>query len=247
MYERDNDADTRSMVIVPSLPGPPVRLDSIGELGRSPDEVDALIDEVFGPPDDRGPSSVDAVLLVGGAGAVGASLAWSLPGVVFVVGAAAGLLGAVLPVRLVSRRFGRARRERLMRSLIGDGIALRSDHPVTAELLAACERLAVVGAQLAPIPQSRVDGVAHAALREVATLLDGSVPETTDELAYVNARTHALAELERAVSRSDVGDGEHDRRRAMVEARREVEDIDGASSVTDAADLSRELRGPDVV
>jgi hypothetical protein len=241
---RPEDVDPRWVVVVPALPGPPVRLDQIDRPGRAPDEVDALIDEVFGPSEHRRASAVDVVLLVGGVAAVGASVVWSLSGIVVIAGVIAALLGCVLPVRSAGRRFGRSRRQRQVRSLVGDGSPLRIDHAATAALLAAHDRLVESASHLTSIPRSRVQGVAHAALREVATLLGGDVPTTTDEIAAIEVRIRALADLDGAVCRPDTGDGELDRRRAMVGARREVEDLAGSSSVTDAADLSRELLGP---
>lgn len=59
------------------------------------------------------------------------------------------------------------------------------------------------------------------------------------------ARTHALEDLAATVADQRVGDGETDRRRALVEARYEVEQLAGSSSLTDASDLSRELLGTD--
>ena len=76
----DHD-DPSSVVIVPSRPGP---LESLGGSERNRDEVDELLDDMFGEPDERGPGVADAVLVVGGAGAVVGGLAASLPGVVVV-------------------------------------------------------------------------------------------------------------------------------------------------------------------
>ena len=57
-------------------------------------------------------------------------------------------------------------------------------------------------------------------------------------------RAVALEDLATAIADPRVGDGEADRRRAIAEARREIEALTGTSSVTDARDLSRELLGP---
>jgi hypothetical protein len=232
------DVDLRAAVIVPARPGPLVRLRDV-ERGR--DEIDELLDDVFGEPDDRGPGPVDAVLVAGGLGAIIGGQATSLPTVVTVCGAVAFGLGAVLPLRSLWRRVGSARRSRRRRSLLGDGVLLRTDHTSIKQLLAAHERLLGAAAPLAAAPRARVHDVAHAALIEVASLLGGRPPGAQVEVDYVAARTHALEGLAATVADPRVGDGETDRRRALVEARHEVEQLAGSSSLTDASDLSREL------
>ncbi len=242
MNERQPDLDFRAAVIVPVRPGPLVRL---RDLERDRDEIDELLDEVFGEPDDSGPGRVDAALVVGGLGAIIGGQAASLPTVVTVAGAAAVALGAVLPLRSLWRRVGSKRRSRRLRSLLGDGVLLRIDHPSIEQLRAAHQRLLSTTAPLASAPRQRVHEVAHAAILEVASLLGGHPPVAQAEVDYVAARTQALDHLVATVADPLVGDGEPDRRRALVEARREVEQVAGSSSLTDASDLSRELRGTD--
>ena len=229
-------------MIVPARPGPLVRLH---DLDRGRNDIDELLDDVFGEPDERGPGPVDAVLVVGGLGAViGAHIA-SLPAIVTVCGAAAAALGAVLPLRSVLRRAGSMRRSKRLRALLGDGVLLRVDHPRTEQLVAAHARLLRASESLAPAPRMRVHDVAHSALAEVASLLDGRAPSARDEIDYIGARVVALERLVTLVADPRVGDGESDRRRAVVEARREVELLAGSSSLTEAFDLSRELLGTD--
>jgi len=240
--EQQPDLDLRSGVIVPAWPGPLVGL---GDLERGRDEIDELLDDVFGEPDDRGPGPVDAVLVVGGLGAIVGGQAASLPVVVTVCGAAAVGLGVVLPLRSLWRRVGSARRTKRLRSLLGNGRFLRTDHASIEQLLAAHQRLLSVSARLATAPRARVHSVAHAALVEVAALLSGRTPVAAVEVDYVAARTRALEALAVDVADPRVGDGENDRRRALVEAHHEVEQLAGTSSLTDASDLSRELLGTD--
>ena len=242
MNEPRPDPDLRAAVIVPARPGPLVRL---GDLERGRDEIDELLDDVFGEPDDRGPGPVDAVLVVGGLGAIIGGQTASLPTIVTVCGSAAVALGAVLPLRSLWRRVGSARRASRLHSLLGDGVLLRTDHPSIEQLLAAHQRLLSVTAPLATAPRSRVHDVAHAALLEVASLLGGRPPGPQVEVDYVAARTHALEDLAGTVADPRVGDGETDRRRALVEARHEVEQLAGSSSLTDASEVSRELLGTD--
>jgi hypothetical protein len=240
--ERQPDVDLRAAVIVPARPGPLVRLQ---DLERGRDDLDDLLDDVFGEPDERGPGAVDAVLVVGGVGAIIAGQAASLPTVVTVCGAAAVGLGAVLPLRSLWRRVGSARRSGRLQSVLGDGVLLRSDHPGIEQLLASHERLLSGAARLASVPRARVHDVAHGALLEVASLLGGRAPVAQVEVDYVAARTRALEDLAATIADPRVGDGEADRRRALVEARHEVEQLTGSSSLTQASDLSRELLGTD--
>lgn len=71
------------------------------------------------------------------------------------------------------------------------------------------------------------------------------MPGAAEEIDYVSARSRALESLVATVTDPRVGDGEADRRRALVDARREVEQLTGSSSLTDASDLARELLGID--
>jgi hypothetical protein len=215
------------------------------DLDRGRNEIDEVLDDVFGESDDRGPGAVDAVLVVGGLGAIVGGQAASLPAVVTVGGVAAVALGAVLPLRSLWRRAGAARRSRRLQSLLGDGVLLRIDHSSIEQLLAAHHRLLTLAASLATAPRSRVQTVAHSALLEVASLLAGRQPVAEGELDYIAARSHALEDLCSTVADPRVGDGERDRRRAIVEARHEIEELAGSSSVIDASDLSRELLGTD--
>jgi hypothetical protein len=236
------DLDVGSMVVVPKRAAPLLRL---SDVDRGRDETDDLLDDLFGEVDDRGPGPVDAVLVVGGSAAVAAGLAVALPVVVTVGGVAAVGLGAVLPLRSLWRRVGSARRSRRRRSLLGDGALLRTDHPSVVHLLAAHQRLLTVSDALAASPRRRVHDIAHGAVLEVASLLGGRVPGTEAEVDYVAARTRALGELAQVVADPRVGDGEAEKRRALVEARSEIEQLAGGSSLTDASDLARELGGSD--
>jgi hypothetical protein len=239
--ERRSD-DLRAAVVVPARPGP---LRQLGDLERNRDEIDDALDDVFGAPDDRGPGVVDGVLIAGGAAAVVVGQVASLSTAVTVAGVVAVALGSVLPLRSLWRRAESTRRDVRVRAMLGDGVLLRTDHLEVGRLVDAHDRLLEASERLAPVPRARVVQVAHAALREVATLLVGHPPADAAELEYVTTRTRALDDLAATVTDPRVGDGDADRRRAVVEARREVEQIAGGSSVTDAADLSRDLLGSD--
>jgi len=233
----DHD-DPSSVVIVPSRPGP---LESLGGSERNRDEVDELLDDMFGEPDERGPGVADAVLVVGGAGAVVGGLAASLPGVVLVGGAVAVALGIVLPVRSGWRRLTANRRQAQLAARLAGGIPMRIDHEAVAELVAAHVRLTEAAHDANTSERSRLQSIAHAAVYEVASLLGGQRPQSPAELEYVQTRTRALGELVDVVVEVGLANGDPIARQARIEARRDVKDH-GGSSLTDAAGLIEELR-----
>jgi hypothetical protein len=232
--------DVERTVVVPTRPGPVVRLTTVAS-GR--DEIDELLDDVFGAPDEGGAGLPDAVLLLGGAGAVIAGLTSLAPTWVLGAGTVSFVLGAILPLRTFWRRAAEARRTARLRSTIGDGTLLRTDHPDVAALIAAHDRCAADGARLPAWRRVQVDSVAHAALAEVATLLAGRSITVDAEVRYVQARTRALEVL--AVALADAADADADggARQAVVDARAEVEQIAAGSAVSDAEALARSLRG----
>jgi len=241
MTEHLLNLDPKSMVVVPARPGPLIRLN---KFDQGPDEVGEILDELFGEPDDRGPGPADAVMILGGTGAVVASQIVELPGFVFIGGVISAGLGAALPIRSLWRRVGSAHHSRKLRGLIGDGTILRIDHTSTSQLYNAHRGLVGAASSMDPEPRRRVLDIAHAAVVEVASLLDGGIPGDPAEVRYVEARTKALTDLTATVDEIGVDKGGSEHRRAIVEARDEVEQLTGSSSLTEAADLANELMEP---
>jgi hypothetical protein len=231
--------DPATTVVVPARPGPVV---SLAALDHDRDEIDDALDDVFGAPDDGGAGALDAALLLVGAAAIIAGLASLAPTWVLVAGAAAFALGAILPLRSFWRRAATTRRAARLRTVVGDGVLLRTDHPAVGALVAAHERSTAAAVGVAAWRRVQVDAVAHAAVLEVATLLRGRSVVVTAEEAYVRARTQALDALTTALAEPVAADG--DDRRVLAEARAEVEQLAGGSAVLDAEALARELRGP---
>jgi hypothetical protein len=233
----DDSFDPSLVVVVPGRPGPLRRLDD-AERGR--DDVDDVLDDLFGEPDGRGPGIADAVLVAGGAGVAAVGVLASFPTAITVAGVAAAGLGLSLPVRSAWRRAAAQRRTRRVAAVVGDGMLLRTDDEPLLRLVAAheqIERVAGAGEQA-----ERARSVAHGAAHEVASLLEGRLPATAAEREYVTARVLALEELAAELADPSLPPADHRERQAVVEARREIEAIAGDSSVADAADLLRDLR-----
>jgi hypothetical protein len=234
---RDEPFDPTILVVVPTRPGALRRLD---DANRGRDDVDDVLDDLFGEPDQRGPGIADAVLVAGGAGvaAVGQLASWPTP--VTVVGIAAAALGLVLPARSAWRRAGATRRTRRLAAVVGNGMLLRTDDDLLSRLVAAHDRIEQQVETSRDAERAR--SVAHAAAYEVASLLEGRLPVTAAEREYVAARTAALDEVAALLADPGLPPEDHRTRQAIVDARQEVEQIAGGSSVTDAAELLRELR-----
>ena len=101
----DEPHPPRRLLVVPSAPGPLRPL----EAAPGPDELDALIDEVFGRTTDERPGPFDIVLVVGGAALIGWGFLTSAPGWL-ALGAIGLVLGLALPVRQLMRSSSDRRR-----------------------------------------------------------------------------------------------------------------------------------------
>jgi hypothetical protein len=206
---------------------------------RPRDDIDVALDDVFGAPDDRGPGTADAVLVAGGGGVVLAGLLASWPAIAVVAGGAAVGLGLILPVRSSWRRVTARRRDGARIARRADGTLLRADGELVGALVTQHELVRDRAATLSTVERLRVESVAHAALREVATLLGDREPTGAAEVEYVSARLTALTALAQAAAASGTD------RATNVAARHEVEQL-GGSSLDDAAALVNELGGDDL-
>lgn len=220
------------VVVVPARPGPLLAVGS----ERPRDDIDLALDDVFGAPDDRGPGVADAVLVAGGGGVVIAGAIGSWPPIAIVAGAAAAALGLILPVRSLWHRASVRRRDGARLARRADGALLRVGDDTVADLVARHDQVREAAAGLPVGDRLRVEAVAHAAVREVASLLGGRDPSGVAEVEYAAARVAALRSLAEAAAAPGAA------RAADVAARREVEAI-GGSSIADASALVDELGG----
>jgi len=239
----DEKSKKSSLVYVPRKPGPLIAIPA--PIKRS-DDIDEVLDDLFGEDDDSGPSATDAVLVAAGAGAIGVGQLADLAPAVTVVGVGLVGLGAILPIRSATRRMKHRRHRFRTAAVIGGGIALRQDDPILARISQLHDQIRERSKRLVPDVQARFVSVAHSLVEEVATLLEGGLPVGAAEIEYVEARAEALTELAATVDDPRIGDGDLVRRRAVTEARIEVEWAAGGSALTDSADLRDDLLpGPD--
>ena len=187
-------------VIVPRRPG------SLREYQprsrRRRDELDDLIDELFGPATDEKPGRFDAGLAV-----VGLSLAaWAIilggPRVALWIGVSAIVLGLALPARAVLRRFDLSRSGGLRRRTIGRALLLDASQPATVALIDAYARLMQMSCMQGTGNPKQIVSAGHAAVVEVARRLDGQPPDSPAKVRFVSKRTDAMEALTRQMLRS---------------------------------------------
>lgn len=244
------DAPLERFVVVPRTAGPLTDPDA----GRRPgDDLDEIVDEMFGETTDEGPGPLDLILFLGGLALVVWAVATRASGLAFWTGVVALLLGLALPARSIVRAIGRRGVQRQRRRIIGHGYPIDVSHPATAALVHAYDELlkitTVSGSRLAD------DAIiaAHLALVEAASLLAGSAPVADAEVDYVEKRTLAIrditAQLVRARRASRLSTTEtdavtEDRRRratAVTEARVELESATHLGSLDQLQTLTTQI------
>lgn len=242
----------RMLVLVPRQPGPITHL-RVGESGPR-DELDVLVDDVFGPSTDERPGPFDLLLLGGGA----ALLAWALLGgaATWVVAAAiaAIVLGMALPARSLVRRYRAAAASRQVRVAERRGHVLDATSEPALALLRAHQALVDAAALPGSVHSGRALDAAHLAVVEVATLLKGEPPEGAAQDEYVARRTAAIEALTRELlaahrrwleERAATEAGEAERRRrwvaAVTEARDELQAEDRMGSLAQLERITTRL------
>jgi hypothetical protein len=244
--------DTRRLVLVPREAGPvvPLRHGSTGPR----DELDMLVDDVFGPSTDERPGPFDVLLVIGGA----ILLAWAvLTGAsawIIVAAVVAIVLGMALPARSLVRRYRGAAASRRIRSAERRGYILDATAGSTVELLRAHEDLVAAAALPGSVYGGRALDAAHEALVEVASLLDGAPPGVPAQDEYVAKRTGAIAALARQLQdahrtwlagRAATAADEAERRErwvtAVTQARDELQAEDRQGSLARLARLTTRL------
>jgi hypothetical protein len=242
-------AEARFLVVPPD-PGP---LRSLARPARDRDELDDLVDDLFGQPSDERPGAFDIGLIVAGV----AGVAWAIIGGgvgPLVLGAVLLALGLALPAQRVARSVGDRRRRADRRRTIGDGILLDvSDPDVTRLTSAYAALLPLRDEPRAPLAGPSVTA-AHLALVEVATLLEGQPPSDDASRGYVRRRAEAIegttAQLRNGVAAALAADAavstpDDSAARiwaaARLRAREELEQVHRIGSVDQLASLRERL------
>lgn len=237
-----------SIVLVPRAPS---ALQQLDREHRPADELDQLIDEVFGDTTREGPGWFDVTLVVLGAAITVWALVAGLSWVILAIGLGLVLLGVALPARsvLIAVRARRAMARR--RRAFEQGYPLDLSSPSTSALAQRYSELLEV-ARL-PGTQHPAESVAaaHQAVIEVASLLQGEPPRAPAEIDYVERRAMALGALVEALrrdhaawvdSRSDMIDEPTEARqlraRAVVEARDELDAATGLGALAELEELA---------
>jgi len=144
-----------------------------------------------------------------------------------VIGALALGLGCILPVRWMWRNVTRRRGR-------GEPLLLNVGDAETRRLVEAYEQIRTTSNSDSTTKKSVSTAglaAAHAALVEVATLLRGRQPAGEGERLYVAERADAIERFASSLGGEDVH---------LLEARREVEELGGQSSVTRLRELTEE-------
>lgn len=241
----------RQLVVVPRSPGPLYPLDA----GRRPegDELDEIIEDVFGPTTDERPGAFDVALIIVGVGLI----AWSWisgGGFWLVLGLVVLVLGVALPARSLVQA-GRSRRvARREQQILAGRRALDISDPTVGLLADSYDTL--LDAAQRPDVRAGTEAIeaGHAAIQDVASLLEGGTPLSDAERRYVERRTKAIRDLaaqlirtsragRRASIRDDAGTAAEIRRRAAVaRARVELEATTGVGAVEDMERLRARLQ-----
>ena len=251
-----NGSRERQIVVVPRTPGPLRLLDDAG--AARGDDLDVMIDEVFGPSTDEGPGLFDVVLVLGGLALVAWSWLSGGAGPWFIIGVTAIVLGVALPARSLVRATRERRIVRRQRRVLRAGHALDASDATVGALVGSYDSLQ----HAATLPGVPVGSAAveagHAALLEVASLLDGRPPLSDEEREYVERRTKAIRDLTAQIVRgsrawqrarmrddTDVTEGARERAAAVARAREELEAGTGVGAVDELERLRTHLRDGD--
>lgn len=236
-----------SLLVVPWTPGALVLLNEYRRSER--DELDELLDEVFGEPTREGPGAFDVVLLIGGAGMIVVTEVAGLSNGLLASGGGAIGIGLILPIRDLWQRLARRRAGRRLQTSLTHGLQLNTDHPATQALVSAYHQVSGDSGSTTAFGLEALEA-AHLAMIEVAGLLQGRPPEGWAETEYVETRTRALVDLAKVLPRMTIDGaaqavGDAEAREAGVAAVRELEALTGGSSVARIDVLRSLLRRAD--
>lgn len=248
MNDEEASPVPRALVIVPWRPGPLLELPA--EPSRQRDDLDEVLDALFGEPTREGPGLFDIGLIAGGTALAAAAGFAHLAAGLAVFGAVLAALGLVLPVRDLWQRAARHRARRRLDASLGQGLLLDAGDPLTGGLAGAYRHLTSLCTGAGGLGEDALEA-AHLAMVEVAGVLQGRPPRGAAEQEYVTTRAHALETLarvlpDRPVAASDpAADAEAAARDAGISAVRALEERTGTSSLARIDMLRGMLAGDD--
>jgi hypothetical protein len=238
--DAENTSRHSELLVVPHRPGPLIELPP----ERRRDEIDDVLDDLFGEAPRDAPGPFDAVLIVGGAALAVTALIADLATWLLGLGVACAAFGLILPLHHAWTRLVRARSLRRVREVMGQGTPLDVGHPEARRLTDSYHR----------VERSAADGLAtdvldpaHLALLEVAGLLRGRPPESPAERQYVAERADAISRLAETLERPAVEEAieppidEDSLRDSAVQALRDLDERTGSGSLTRMEQMSRLL------
>ncbi len=180
------------VVVVPRTPSP---LQPVDREHRPADDLDQLIDEVFGDVTTEGPGLFDVALLVGGVLLTLWALLSGASGLLTALGIGLIALGLALPARSVLRAYRARRVIASRRRAAGTGLLLDVSHPSTSALAQSYGDLLEVARLPGARNETAATGAAHRAVVEAASLLEGRPPAVPAEIDYVTKRADAIQSL----------------------------------------------------
>src|SRR4051794_30137058 len=178
------------------VPPAPARLVPIDQRPtRERDDLDELVDDLLGEPADVAPGRFDIALVAAGA----AVLVWWLiaaqSAAILLLGIGLIVLGLVLPLRNLRRRFSQRAAARKQATLTARQQLLDASDPAVRDFTDAYGEL---------VPASELPGVTYGAealaagylaVTEVTSLLGGQSPVSQAQIDYIAKRTEAIRGL----------------------------------------------------
>jgi len=240
------------LLLVPRVPGPLLTVDLA--MGRPRDDLDILIDDLFGEPVEERSGVLDVVLVIAGM----ALLFWTALGaspIVAIVGVVALVLGLALPTRDALRRFRGGRVAARQKQALAQGVLLDVSAPETRRLADGYAKLLAVAGSVARPDGASAAAAGHLAVTEVASLLHGAPPRAPAEFKYVERRTDAIRDLAEALrsalrqadahavaEQADEHQAAAEEAARVTTAREELDSVGGLGSLAQLDALSAQAR-----
>ncbi len=251
--EREAVVRAPKRILVPRTPGRLLPVDQRAH--RQRDDLDQMVDELFGEPTEERPGRLDAALVILGLAVLGWGLISGQSSDVFFLGSAVILLGLVLPLRSVRQRIRSRKAARAEDALQARHDVLDAADPTVLDLTTSYAELAAASSLPGVSHGSEALAAGHQAVAEVASLLEGRSPVVPAEVEYVRKRTDAVRRLTSELQRSHQASLESERLRlgeeeqkhrlralAMAAARGEIHAVDPADSLDELDSLTQRLR-----